>query len=102
MTPSWKRSVEEWLTANGKDRAWLAREIGVEASTVKRLLEEQQSSSLVPRIAEVTGLPRPMTQVHSQAHEELIETIPRLFPEGVELVRAIVAQLPKKANTDNS
>lgn len=93
MSPEWKGRVDSWLREHGKDRAWLARELDVEASTVKRLLEEQQSSALVPRIVEITGLPSPMVPVASSQHEDLIKKILTLNEQSLDAIEAVVDSL---------
>ncbi len=90
MTPEWKRSLVAWLLENKKSRRWLAIQVGTTESTIKRLIEEHQSSALVPKICAVTGLPLPMTRVSSSEHERIFSKIQRLEGAGFAAVKAMV------------
>lgn len=72
MTDAWKAAVNQWLADNGRDRAWLAAELEVAESTVKRMLEEQNTSGLVPAVCEITGLPLPVQEVR-EGEDELLD-----------------------------
>lgn len=97
MTARWKSSVDKWLSDNGKDRAWLADQLGVEQSTVKRMLEEQNTSALVETVCTLTGLPIPMVELQSKDDEEDLELLRQLATEDREQVRSLIRRfLPKK------
>lgn len=95
MTPEWKARVDAWLTEKHKDRSWLAEQLGVEPSTVKRMLEEQNTSALVARVCEITELPLPVTEVHANWEQETLDDLRQLAPEDRELVRAHIRRLKK-------
>lgn len=93
MTRAWKLSVDRWLQDNGYDRSWLAKEIGVSPSTIKRMLEEQTSSEHVQAVCDKTGLRLPMLEVENDWERAVLEDVRQLDPEDLELVLAYIRRL---------
>lgn len=67
MTPAWKRAVLLALKARGKNKAWLASQLGVGRGHITQLFKVDDegnmvrvSSEYVPRICELLDLPTPL------------------------------------------
>lgn len=59
-TRAWRDAVERALSDAGKNRAWLARELGASRSTITRLLAgEHHASTEIDRICELLDISRP-------------------------------------------
>lgn len=91
LTEEWKLSVQAWLDENGKNRQWLAGEIPADPSTVKATLDPvadggSATSKLVPRICELTGLPRPLIRAGEGWEERALEVLRLLGPNDREHV----------------
>lgn len=96
VTRGWCTRVDEWLAANGHDRSWLAKQLGVPDATVMRVLNaEQHTSQYVEPISGVTGLPLPVQEVHNQWEFEVLEEIRDFAPGDRELVLAFIKRLKK-------
>jgi hypothetical protein len=98
MTDEWKEKVNQWLRDNGKDRQWLAAQLGVSAATVKRTIDKEgpgvsRASSLVPRICEITGLALPLYPIQNHRDAELFELFQELDEPDKESVRSLMARL---------
>lgn len=96
MSAEWKANLIRWLEENGKDRQWLAAQLDVEPSTVKRLIEEQNTSGYVTRICEITGLPPPVIEVTEWWELEAVDDLRHLEPEDRDRLRALARSLRKK------
>jgi hypothetical protein len=97
ITVEWAANVDRWLTENGKDRQWLATQLAVPPSTVKRLLSEQGASRHVARICEITGLPPPVLQVTEWWELQAIDDLRHLETEDRDQIRAIARSMRAKS-----
>ncbi len=95
MTEAWKRLVERRLEEMGKDRAWLADQLEVEKSTITRLLADQNTSSLVPKIVELLEIPSPFAPIESLFEEETLGNLKKLDPDDLDLVRDFIQRLAR-------
>lgn len=95
MTDTWKSAVNQWLTENGKDRAWLAAELEVAESTIKRMLEEQNTSGLVPAVCEITGLPLPVQEVR-EGEDELLDLFRHADPDDKAQLLALARRMVRR------
>lgn len=95
MTTAWKETVERRLVELGKDKAWLAGELGVHKATVGRMLGTQQTSSLVPQVVTLLGIALPLAEIQSMEESEDIQDMRALEPEDREQVRALIKRLAR-------
>ena len=94
MTAAWKRAVNEWLRSNKRTPSWLATQVGVAPSTIKRMLEEQSASEHVQAVCDITGLDLPVQGV-TDDEMELLEDYRSLSPDDVDLVRSHIRRLSR-------
>jgi hypothetical protein len=103
VTDSWRQEVDRWLAEHGHDRQWLSRAIKADPATVKRTLDAggSNTSSLVSRIVELTGLPFPVRESGAEWEDEMISRLRTLSASQREMIRRLTddpASLEKLLN----
>lgn len=105
MTPEWKAEVRAAMEERGVHDQWLADRITerrrlakpMKRWTISKLLRHQQTSTLVPDICAILGLPPPMTATPHVPDEETRKTIDLLVKAPPEVRRAILLLLEDRA-----
>lgn len=99
LTPDWKALVKHRLGEMGRTQMWLSKQLGVDRSAITKMLKSGHTSSLVPTVCEVLGIPPPMQEVRT-SDEAAVLRIFRELPEPLRPAVLSILEGMKKASAD--
>lgn len=95
LTRAWQLRIDEELESLGKNRVWLARELGVTPGSVTYMLRDGTSSSrLVESVCEVLKVPPP--EFEGEHEEMLVHALRFLTERDPKFAQRLLGQAQKR------
>ena len=100
MTPEWKATVRLELDRRDVSEQWLADQVAkrrgmksMKRDTINKMLNRQQSSSLVPDVCAILGIDPPMVATPQRPDEETRQILELLMRSSPAVKRAVLLLL---------